>query len=401
MHLVLVKDRLSNLIFPLISLDMFCFIQQEGFTSKFRVKGDAEDDNMDVSSPMVLVDLSDTQISAHADQTPASEPQDVKFTYHYGSSFVLGESSHRGLGFSEELEETPSGVEATSKQMEEPEDMCFGSLSSEKDANQGIDYEDGDDMAEDLPTEVMSSDENEGFLSFGGIRLYTQDISDAESEEDENGASLYEGNSESSESGDSEDSYSDIDDEVAEDYLEGIGGSDNILRSKWLLEQQLDMSDTDSSSSSDFDETVEKLGGIALQEASREYGKRNARSQKKHNVTEGYAQPLAIDDLMLVKDPRIRSAKKKPVTRFPQSWPSERSKYSRNIPGKDYLDMMHCMFCCICLTMYMHEQNMIVFCLSPKFKIISFVSFILHMEYFKIVLSMEYYVKWIRRNSLE
>ncbi|XP_004287228.1 PREDICTED: uncharacterized protein LOC101294206 [Fragaria vesca subsp. vesca] len=306
---------------------------QEGFTSKFRIKGDAEDDNMDVSSPMVLVDLSDTQISAHADQTPASEPQDVKFTYHYGSSFVLGESSHRGLGFSEELEETPSGVEATSKQMEEPEDMCFGSLSSEKDANQGIDYEDGDDMAEDLPTEVMSSDENEGFLSFGGIRLYTQDISDEESEEDENGASLYEGNSESSESGDSEDSYSDIDDEVAEDYLEGIGGSDNILRSKWLLEQQLDMSDTDSSSSGDFDETVEKLGGIALQEASREYGKRNAGSQKKYNVTEGYARPLAIDDLMLVKDPRIRSAKKKPVTRFPQSWPSERSKYSRNIPG--------------------------------------------------------------------
>ena len=125
------------------------------------------------------------------------------------------------------------------------------------------------------------------------------------------------------------------------------------------------MSDTDSSSSSDFDETVEKLGGIALQEASREYGKRNTRSQKKHNVTEGYAQPLAIDDLMLVKDPRIRSTKKKPVTRFPQSWPSERSKYSRNIPGKDYLDMMHCMFCCICLTMYMHKQNMIVFCLSP------------------------------------
>ncbi|XP_061990823.1 uncharacterized protein LOC133709176 isoform X1 [Rosa rugosa] len=320
---------------------------QEGFNSKFRVKGDADDDNMDESSPMVLVGLSDTQISAHADQTPASEPQDVKFTYHYGSSFVLGESSHRGLGFSEELEETPSGVEASSKEMEEPEDMCFGSLSSEKDANGKSDYEVGDGMAEDLLTEVMSSDENSGFLSFGGIRLYTQDISDEESEEDENGASLYEGNSESSEpggllgsseSGDSEemsDSDLDIDDEVAEDYLEGIGGSDNILRSKWLVGQQLDVSDTDSSSSTDFDETVEKLGGIALQEVSREYGKRNARSQKKPNVTERYARHLAIDDLMLVKDPRIRSAKKKPVTRFPQSWPSEaqRSKYSRNIPG--------------------------------------------------------------------
>lgn len=161
---------------------------------------------------------------------------------------------------------------------------------------------------------------------------------------------MYEGNSDSSEPGgllgsseseDSEqmsDSDSDIDDEVAEDYLEGIGGSDNILHSKWLVEQELDMSDTDSSSSSDFDETVEKLGGIALQDASREYGRRNARSQKKHNVTERYARPLAIDDLMLVKDPRTVSGKKKPVTRFPQSWPSgaQRSKYSRNIPGKDY-----------------------------------------------------------------
>lgn len=318
--------------------------------SGFHVKGDADDENMDESSPMVLVDFNDTQISAHADQTPASEPHDVKFTYHYGSSFVLGESSHRGLGFSDELEETPSGVEASSKQMEEAEDMCFGSLSSEKDANEGIDYEVGDEMAEDLPTEVMSSNENSGFLSFGGIRLYTQDISDEESEEDENGASLYEGNSDSSEPGgllgsseseDSEqmsDSDSDIDDEVAEDYLEGIGGSDNILHSKWLVEQELDMSDTDSSSSSDFDETVEKLSGIALQDASREYGRRNARSQKKHNVTERYARPLAIDDLMLVKDPRTVSGKKKPVTRLPQSWPSgaQRSKYSRNIPGKDY-----------------------------------------------------------------
>ncbi|XP_050371999.1 uncharacterized protein LOC126789860 isoform X2 [Argentina anserina] len=309
---------------------------QEGFSSRFRVKSDSEDEIMDESSPMVLVDLNDTKILAHADQTPALEPQDVKFTYHYGSSFVLGESSHRGLGFSEELEETPSEVETSLKQMEDPGDMCFGLMSSEKDANQGNDYEVRDDMVEDLPTEVMSSDENSGFLSFGGIRLYTQDISEEESEEDENGVSLYEGNSESGDSEEMSDSYSDIDDEVAEDYLEGIGGSDNILRSKWLLEQQLDMSDTDSSSSSDFDETVEKLGGITLQEASRQYGKRNACSQKKHNATEGYAQPLAIDDLMLVKDSRIRSAKKKPVTKFPQSWPLEaqRSSYSRNIPGK-------------------------------------------------------------------
>ncbi|BFG40210.1 hypothetical protein CerSpe_264830 [Prunus speciosa] len=304
--------------------------------------------SMDESCPLVLVDFKKTQILAHVDQTVASSPHEVEFTYQYGSSFVLGESSHRGLGFYDELEGTASGIEASSKQMEEPEDSCFDSLSSEKDmdVNEGMDCEVGDEMAEELPTD-MSPMKNSGFLSIGGMKLYTQDISDEESEEDENGDSPYEGSSGSSEPGgiigssesedseDTSDSDSDIDDEVAEDYLEGIGGSDSILSSKWLVGQELNDPDKNSSLRSGFDETLQKLGGIVLQDASREYGRRKVHSQKKYNVTERHAKSLAIDDLMLVKDPRTVFAKKKPVARFPQSWPSEaqRSKFSRHFPG--------------------------------------------------------------------
>lgn len=331
-----------------MDLVSICFDgEQEGLRPGLH-EGNDVGKSTDESCPLVLVDFKNTQIVAHVDQTVASSPHEVEFTYQYGSSFVLGESSHRGLGFYDELEGTASGIEASSKQMEEPEDSCFDSLSSEKDmdVNEGMDCEVGDEMAEELPTN-MSPMKNSGFLSIGGMKLYTQDISDEESEEDENGDSPYEGSSGSSEPGgilgssesedseDTSDSDSDIDDEVAEDYLEGIGGSDSILSSKWLVGQELDGPDKHSSLRSGFDETLQKLGGIALQDASREYGRRKVHSQKKYNVTERHAKSLAIDDLMLVKDPRTVFAKKKPVARFPQSWPSEaqRSKFSRHFPG--------------------------------------------------------------------
>ncbi|KAL9326126.1 hypothetical protein ACSQ67_006771 [Phaseolus vulgaris] len=67
-------------------------------------------------------------------------------------------------------------------------------------------------------------------------------------------------------------SIGDIDEDVVENYLEGVGGSDNILDAKWLLKPYLNKSDGDSSSSSCYDETLKMLGGFALQEASREYG---------------------------------------------------------------------------------------------------------------------------------
>ncbi|KAF3453011.1 hypothetical protein FNV43_RR03444 [Rhamnella rubrinervis] len=312
-----------------------------------------EDNSFDESRPFVLVDSKEAQIVAYADQTPSSQPHNVEFTYSYGSSFVLGDSSHRGLGFSDEREEAPSNVEASSKQMEEQEESCSDSLSSEKEMNIGergerINCEGNVDMTEDLPAVTLSPKKNSGFVSIGGMKLYTQDISEEESDEDKYGEIMDEqssdsleeagtvGSSESDDSEDTSDSDLDVDEEVAEDYIEGIGGSDKIMETKWLVEEEFGESDEDTSSSLGYDETLGKLGGIALQEASREYGMKKTLPRQKHKVSAVDSWSFAMDDLTLVKDPRTVYAKKKPVARFPQSWPSEahRSKTSRRFPGE-------------------------------------------------------------------
>lgn len=273
------------------------------------------------------MDSKENQIVAYVDQMPSSEPRDVEFTYDYHSDFVLGDVSHQGLGFQAETEGTSS-------------------YEKEIKADENINDEVGQ-MSEEILAEVSPPGKNSGFLSIGGMKLYTQDISDEESDEEDNRESLDEesnntsepgeavGSSESDSSEESSDSDLDIDDEVAEDYLEGIGGSDNVLNSKWLMEQVLDESDDDSSSNS-LDETVEKLGGIALQDASREYGLKKPKSRKRYSKPSKENLSLAIDELMLIKDPRTVSVKKKHVARFPRSWPLEaqKSKTSRNFPGK-------------------------------------------------------------------
>lgn len=290
------------------------------------------------------MDSEQNQIIAHVDQTPPSKPNKVEYTYGYGSDFVLGDSSRRGLGFPPEHDKTPSGVGTSSGQMPQST-SALDSSSFEKDvgSDEGIDCELSNQMTEDLPSK-MSAERNSGFLSIGGLKLYTQDISDNESDEDDNEMSSNEdssgssepeeldGSSESHHSEHTSDSDSDIDEEVAEDYLEGVGGSDNILDAKWLLKPVLDESDDDSSSSSCYDEALEKLGGIALQEASREYGMKKTRPWKQRSV--GYG-PLALDDLMLEKDPRTVSTRKKHAPRFPNSWPlqAQKSKASKKIHG--------------------------------------------------------------------
>lgn len=311
-----------------------------------------EDNSFDESRPLVLVDSKEAPIVAYVDQTPSSQPRNVEFTYSYGSSFVLGDSSHRGLGFCDELEGTPSNAEASSKQMEEQEESCSNSLSSEKEMNTGergerTNSEVDVDMTEDLPAITLSPKRNSGFVSIGGMKLYTQDISEEESNEDEYGEIMDEqssdsfeeagtvGSSESDDSEDTSDSDLDVDDEVAEDYIEGIGGSDKIMKAKWLVEEEFGESDDDTSSSFGYDETLGKLGGIALQEASREYGMKKAHPKQKHKVSAVDSWSFAMDDLTLVKDPRTVYAKKKHVAPFPQSWPSgaQRSKTSRHFPG--------------------------------------------------------------------
>lgn len=343
---------------------------------------------LNASPPIVLVDSKETQIVAFEDKTPCSKAICENITYDHVSGLVLGDSSCRGLGFfddsetassgngsmkkieeepssfklssqektagadvsnicklavemAEEVHKTPSSVGASTKKIEEG--SCFKSSSLEKvmDADELV-----TEMAEDVHNGAFSLEKNSGFLSIGGMKLYTEDISDQESDEENYEESLGEESSESCEpedsvsSSDISDSDSDVDEEVAKDYLEGIGGSDEVVNVKWLEEQGLDVSDDDGSSSNGFDDTIEKLGGIDLQEASIEYGAKKPRSRKKSTNEIGVAAggwSLALDDLMHLKDPRTKSAKKKHVAKLPQSWPSEaqRSKNFGKFPGKE------------------------------------------------------------------
>ncbi|KAJ6355203.1 hypothetical protein OIU77_005735 [Salix suchowensis] len=295
--------------------------------------------DMDESQLIVLVDSKETNIVAYLDETPTMKPCNLNSAYNYSSDFLLGESSHRGLGFCEEFEAT-TGAKSSSKQMEEEEKKGYSFDSSSSDKEMDADDTANCEVGEEMLTAAFSPKKNSAFLSIGGIKLYTQDLSDGS-----DGESPYE-SSESSEQGqqvgsqsddteDTSDCETDVDDEVAKDYLEGIGGNSVLLNAKWLVENDLGDSDEDSSSSDCFDETLKKLSGIALEEASRSYGMKKPQSRKYRSSSARDVSPH-LNDFMLVKDPRTISAKKKPVARLPQSWPSEaqRSKSFRNFPGE-------------------------------------------------------------------
>lgn len=312
-----------------------------------RTGNNNEDGNLNQRQPFVLVDSQKDQFIAPIECTPPSKHNTVEYTYGF-ADFVLGDSSHRGLGFPAEHDKTPSSIGISSEQMPQSTSV-LDSSSFEKDVgfDEGTDCELSNKMEEDLPSKA-SSGKNSGFLSIGGLKLYTEDISDSENEEDDNEVSPDEdgsgsseseemlGSSESNDFEDTSDSDSDIDEEVAQDYLEGVGGRDNIINAKWLLEAVSDESDDDSSSCSSYDEALEKLGGISLQDASREYGMKKGQPWRKRSENSG---PSALNDLMLEKDPRTVSARKKHVPRCPHSWPlhAQKNKASKRIHGTTVL----------------------------------------------------------------
>ncbi|KAK6156574.1 hypothetical protein DH2020_010822 [Rehmannia glutinosa] len=303
------------------------------------VNGDENQENdFSASNPVVLVGSEKSPIVVYLDEGPVKESHNVEYMYDYTTSFTLEESSHRGLGFYDEMETGPDGIGSSSKIEEKESD--YVELSSS---------EEGDTGAEDVMAEMSFPEENQGYLLIGGTKIYTHDISDEEDEEEDlsdeesSGSSVSDDCSETSESDGLSYSGSDVDDEVAADYFEGIGGISNIINVDQLVGQVSDLStDDDSESEDSFDETVQKLGGIDLQEASREYGMkqhvlgRQLRKEDKKSTPVKYAYSSALDDLMLVKDPRTVSGKKKHVARLPQSWPSEarKSKKLRRIPGE-------------------------------------------------------------------
>lgn len=215
---------------------------------------------------------------------------------------------------------------------------------------------------------VKGERKNEGFLSIGGFRVYTEDTSSPEEEidgsedddsddeeeeeeedEGEGGVPMEEDEDEDEEeeeedSSDEDDSSfngdSDIDDEVAEDYLEGIGGSAELLSSRWPGTKSSDESDDD-----DGLPKPEKLGGIALMNASEKYGMKPKLRKGKGKVEDDMCVSPAVglfpgdDGMLLVKDVRSSSRRKKPPSssssRLSRSWPCElrNSKKHGSVPG--------------------------------------------------------------------
>ncbi|XP_011084036.1 uncharacterized protein LOC105166393 [Sesamum indicum] len=310
-------------------------------------EGENCENNLVVSEPVVLVDSEKTPMVAYIDEEPCNESRNVEYIYDYTTSLMLDESSHRGLGFYDEVEASPDVIGSSSK-MEEKESGSVASSSYEE-GDMGSDddlvHSENAETGDDLVAEMSDLEENPGYLIIGGTKIYTHDITDEDDNDDDDkssGSSVSETCSATSESDGLSYSGSDIDDEVAADYFEGIGGIDKIVNVDQLLGQVSDVSGDDTDSVESYDETLEKLGGIALQEASREYGMKNPvfgrkyRTKCKNSVPVKYDASFAIDDLMLVKDPRTVSGKKKHVARLPQSWPAEarKSKKFRKIPGE-------------------------------------------------------------------
>ncbi|KAI3714944.1 hypothetical protein L6452_21906 [Arctium lappa] len=286
-------------------------------------RGDDGDNNLDESDPHVLVDSKESKVVAYVDQTPVIESETVKYTYEYGASSEMEDSFHRGLGFCDE-EEDPR-VTDTSPFIELKEDSISDSSSSEE-----IETDIMEDNASDVET-LSSPEKNSGFLSIGGMKLYTRDISDEEDDDEENIESSESGDSSSSSDSDSD---SDIDEEIAKDCVEGIGES--------YKDANRYISDDKDAGDIYGVDIVKRLGGIALQDASREYGMKKPHSRKKSkakSIKFGGATDdwSVVDDLMLVKDTRILySQKKKHAAKLPQSWPSKakKSNHSRRSPGE-------------------------------------------------------------------
>ncbi|XP_076959509.1 uncharacterized protein LOC143635607 [Bidens hawaiensis] len=318
-----------------------------------QVSASADEENnnkFDELNPIVLVDSKESKIIAYMDQGPVTDSGAVSYSYDYGASFEADDSSRIGLGFPVESEENPSVIEATPVDEKTGRSRFDSSSSHEMETDMMDDDDDDDGNAPSSPVT------NSGFLSIGGMKLYTHDIpyvDDDEEEEDDD-----DNDDEESESSDSEDSCdssdsdsayntdSEIDDEIANDYFEGIGGSYKFANVDEVIGQMLDSSDDDDDDEDDinngqFGEMLKGVSGIALQDASREYGKKKPRSNNKTRSKAakfgaGTDDCSAIDDLMLVKNSRSTYGKKKHVAKLPQSWPSkaEKSKDFKRFSGK-------------------------------------------------------------------
>lgn len=230
---------------------------------------------------------------------------------------------------------------------------------------------------------------NPGFLLIGGVRIYTEDIPSSESDlmsssdedlesksgdrerfENDDGDSDEEGSEgeerDSVSAGESSGSESDedlsigdsssVDNEVVADYMEGIGGSDELLSSKWITGMNLGGADTVEHMYTDDDDDndgfvnkgKEKLEGYALMTASEQYGMKRPNSVEprkgKGMVCDGdlpSMQVMGLDDMFMVKNVWMPNKSRKgsktgsSSSQLSRSWPNEgrKSKKYQSRPG--------------------------------------------------------------------
>lgn len=227
----------------------------------------------------------------------------------------------------------------------------------------GLGFHSEDEESEEEEEEELQIVTNGcGSISIGGVRIYTEDCSSPDDDDggSDSGDSTGSGSSEDddeeeeekessdeSESSDYDDDDSEIDEEVAEDYIDGIGGGSELLNAGWLARKNIEEVKLKSVSSSGGDEGGRRLGAIDLMNLSSEYGmmKKKTKGSKLRKGKDGICSPVveielsaAMDDLMFVKDPRTASGrkKKKPPSQLSRSWPREgrRSKDSHRFSGK-------------------------------------------------------------------
>ncbi|KAF3783996.1 G patch domain-containing protein 2 [Nymphaea thermarum] len=292
-----------------------------------------------------------TTISAFESRNPVMPMPADTFKYDVDEELVLGETSHRGLGFDGGDEGNVAELDVSSVELNEK--IEFDEIDN------------SDDDGVDLKKKKGLKPKNSAFLSIGGVRLFTEDVSDDEeecslSDEDQDLVGSLSGDDVDDSSNESSGDFdyvsgSDVDDDVAEDYLNGIGGSTEFINLQ-ELGAECSSSSTVSSSSSDGEESFNE--GLDADTPSHSMLKKKEIRQQKlekkglsskarkniqmnhvtlRSVAESGTFDCGLDSILSLKDSRMRvkKNKKKLSPDFSLSWPMDarKDKKYKNVPG--------------------------------------------------------------------
>lgn len=306
---------------------------------------------------------------AFVDPSPCVHLEAEIPSYEYHPSVVGG----LGLGYhGEEMDaEQEDGVDTLGLDLEMIGGVGLGFRHAEEE--RGGEEEEAEEilgLGSFSTPETTKNVRNEGYLSIGGVRIYTEDTSSPEEEidlskdddsDDEDADQVEEGmldivessddeeDMEESSQGDGEedeeddsssegsslssDSDSDIDDDVAQDYLEGIGADVELLNIDSLEAANLHSSDEDglSKSGKNLGKHRTKLTTIGLMNLSSEYGMKNPKAKKpkghiRYSTNDWPAADVrapAVEEFIFLKDSRAALRKKKSSSDLSRSWPRE------------------------------------------------------------------------------